>query len=180
MADFLSAHKKNVVREFVFSKSDLKPGAIIQFNYVDKKKATSKPLVLVLNPMFQGNLHGIKLDMIPPIRLQRLVKEIDVWYSNALNAKVRQRLPLLKVNVGSPKSFYENILRPLLPAILRTIHCYREYRVNHITGLKLYEYKFQVVEDERLAEEARKQRERSLMDYAIKWVRNHLGIRKER
>ena len=121
--------------------------------------------------MYQGNLHAIRIDEILPKNVQKLVTEIKLWYSKRLNEKVHQRLPLLKVNVGSPKSFYETKLRLLLPKLLKSEDCYREYKLNRISALRLIEYRFELQEKENALLEAKKKKERQLMDEAIKRVK---------
>ncbi len=175
MTNYLVAHKKNFLKENNVSKADLVPGAIIQFTYLDEDRKMTKPLVVVLNQAYQGNIHAIRIDEILPKNVQRLVEEIKLWYSKRLNEKVNQRLPLLKVNVGTPKSFYENKLRALIPKLLKTEDCYREYKLNRISALRVIEYRFDVKEKEDAALEAKRLKEKKLMEDAIRKVR--AGIR---
>jgi len=171
MANYLMAHKKNFINENNVSKADLAPGAIIQFTYLDEDNKMTKPLVVVLNPMYHGNMHGIRIDEILPSKVQNLVTEIKLWYSRRLNEKVNQRLPLIKVNVGTPRSFYENKLRALIPKLLKSEDCYREYKLNHISALRLIEYRFELKEREDAMLAAKKAKEKKLMEEAIRRVR---------
>ena len=178
MTSYLIAHKKNFINENNVSKADLQPGAIVQFTYIDEDKKMTKPIVVVLNPLYHNNMHGIRIDEILPSKVQHLVTEIKLWYSRRLNEKVNQRLPLLKVNVGTPRSFYENKLRALLPKLLKTEDCYREYTSNRISALRLIEYRFELKEREDAILAAKKAKEKKLMEEAIRRVR--AGIRAER
>ena len=178
MPNYLTAHKKNFLLEINFSKADLQPGAIVQFTYLNEEKKITKPLVVVLNPIYQGNMHAIRIDEILPKNVQKLVDEIKLWYSKRLDDKVNQRLPLVKVNVGSPKSFYEQKLRKLIPKLLKTEDCYREYKLNRMSAVKLIQYRFELQEELDAKLLAKKLKEKKLMDDAIKRVR--AGIRAER
>ena len=171
MANYLTVHKKNFLSESAISKSDLAPGAIIQFTYLNENKEMTKPIVVVLNPVYHNNLHAVRIDEILPSRVQTLVNEIKLWYSRKLNEKVNMRLPLVKVNVGTPKSFYETKLRPLLPKLLKTEDCYREYKLNRISALRIVEYRFDLKEKEDAIKLAKKLREKKLMEDAIRKVR---------
>jgi hypothetical protein len=171
MTNYLQAHKKNFLSESTVNKSDLAPGAIIQFTYLDEDKQMTKPVVVVLNPVYHGNLHAIRIDEIQPIRVQRLVEEIKLWYNRRLNEKVNTRLPLVKVNVGTPRSFYENKLKLLIPKLLKSEDCYREYKLNRISALRVIEYRFDVKEREDAAIAAKKLKEKKLMEDAIRRVR---------
>jgi hypothetical protein len=171
MTNYLSEHKKNFLKETMISKSDLQPGAIIQFIYIDEDNKMTKPLVVVLNQAYMGNLHGIRIDEIQTQRVQRLVNEINLWYSHRLNEKVRQRLPLLKVNLGLPRTFYETKLKHLIPKLLKTEDCYREYKLSRISALKIVEYRFDLKERQDAIVEKKKQREKQLMTDAVKRVK---------
>lgn len=178
MTSYLSAHKKNFISLHILNPADLKPGALIRFTYLDQEKKITSPIVVVLNPIYHGNMHAIRIDEIPPARVQRFVYEIELWYSKHINAKVNQRLPLLKVNVGSPRSFYESKLKRLLPAVLKE-ECYREYTVNRMSALKIIEYRFDLQEDIDAEKEAKKLREKKLMEDAIRRVRANQSSRKK-
>lgn len=171
MTSYLAAHKKNFINEIITSKNNLVPGVVTWFTYLDEDNQITKPVVVVLNPMYQGHMHGIRIDEIQPIRVQRLVNEIKLWYSRRLEEKVNQRLPLLKVNVGSPRSFYESKLKLLLPKILKTEDCYREYKLNRISAMKVIEYRFDLQEDMDAETARKKLREKKLMEDAIRKVR---------
>lgn len=171
MPNYLLAHRKNFLTEIAMSKSSLAPGVVVWFTYLDEDKQITKPVAIVLNPLYQGNLHALRIDEIPPVRVQRLVEEIKLWYSRKMNDKANQRLPLLKVNVGSPKTFYESKLRLLMPKILKTEDCYREYKLNRISAMKVIEYRFDLQERLDEKEVERKAKEKRLMEDAIRKVR---------
>jgi len=178
MTNYLAAHKKNFLSEIITSKNNLVPGVITQFTYLDENNKITKPIVIVLNPAYHNNLHGIRVDEILPERVQKLVTEIQLWYSKRLNEKVNQRLPLLKVNVGSPKSFYESKLKVLIPKILKSENCYREYKLNRISSMRVIEYRFDLQEKLDAKETAKKMREKKLMEDAIRRVRAGVVRRK--
>jgi len=171
MPNYLLAHKKNFVNELITSKANLVPGVITRFTYLDENDLMTKPIVIVLNPMYHGNLHGIRIDEILPSRVQKLVTEIKLWYSKRLNEKVNQRLPLIKVNVGTPKSFYESKLKILIPKHLKTEDCYREYKLNRISALRVIEYRFDLQDELDAQIAAKKAREKRLMEIAVLRVR---------
>jgi len=152
MTTYLAEHKRNIMSEKAFSKGNIPPGAIITFNYTNEEKKTSKPMVLVLNPVWEGHLHGIRIDLIPERTLQRLTDTIKLWYSRKVNEMLRLRLPLLKVNVGPPKMFYEQTLKGIIKRQLKLAEPYREYKINHMSGVKIIEYDFHL--KARLDEEA--------------------------
>lgn len=176
MPNYLPTHKKNFLNEFNVSKFEIQPGAIVKFTYVNEEKEITKPLVVVLNPLYKGNMHAIRIDEVMPDKVQKLVDTIKLWYSRKLEQKVHQRLPLVKVNVGSPRTFYENTLIHVLPRLLKTDDVYREYKLNRVSSLRLIEYRFNLQEqiDEKAAK--KKEREKRLMDEAIKRVRSGRNI----
>ena len=173
LANYLELHKKNFLSEQPFNKTNLQPGAIIWFTYIDDEKKTTKPLVIVLNPVWHGNMHVLRIDEIRPEVVEKLVQQVDLWFNKRLNQQADLRLPLLKVNVGSPKSFYESKLKPLLPKLVKTElpELYREYTINRISNVKLIEYRFTLQEQRDEAALAKKEKEALLMKQAIDKVK---------
>ena len=179
LPNYLELHKKNFLSEQPFNKTDLRPGSIIQFTSIDDEKKTTKPLVIVLNPLWHGNMHVLRIDEIKPAVVEELVKQIDLWFSWRLNQQAKLRLPLLKVNVGSPMSFYQSKLKPMLPKLVKTElpELYREYTVNRISNVKLIEYRFTLQEQRDEAALAKKEHEALLMKQAIDKVRAEAAAR---
>ena len=56
MTSYLVEHTRNIISKKPFSKGNLPFGSIITFNYMDEDKKPSKPMVLVLNPVWEGHL----------------------------------------------------------------------------------------------------------------------------
>jgi len=114
----------------------------------------------VLNPRWKNNLHGLALEVIKPKLLQEITYTVKLWYSRKLNDAAKLRLPLLKVNVGNPKTFYHAIFRNILEVKLKNVNCYREFVTNRMTNIKIVEYAFKLQEqlDQEAAEKGRNER----------------------
>ena len=70
-------HERNIIREEVGVYNKLEAGQIIRFNYSGKNVHTARPLVLLLNPRWQGKMHGISLDYISDVILLKLRKIVQ-------------------------------------------------------------------------------------------------------
>ena len=51
-------HRRNIISEKSTTKMKIVPGAIVRFSYSGKDVNDKRPLVLVLNPRYKGQLHG--------------------------------------------------------------------------------------------------------------------------
>lgn len=158
--DYKSLHRKNFIAERVIPMSAIVPGAIITFNYVNEDKEFTKQMVLVLNERWKNNLHGLALEFITPKTLQEITTMVRLWYSRKLNEATKLRLPLLKVNVGNPKTFYHAIFKRIIEVKLKKVDCYREFVVNRMTNIKVTDYAYLLQEqiDKEAAENAEKKK----------------------
>lgn len=162
--NYINSHRRFITSEKRISKNALVPGAITFFTYIDENKKVSKQLVLVLNPIWRGNMHGLILSEIPPMHVQKLAEAVDVYFSKRLNEMAKLRLPLVKVNLGSPKVFYESYLRGYMKRNLKTVEAYREFHLNKMSAVSVVEYRYKVQEEKDLLEAARKEKDRKALE----------------
>ena len=136
-------HKKNIITETASRPSKLQPGHIIRFNYSGKNVTSKKPLVLVLNPKFKGQLHGINLDYIPEGTLSQLWKMVDITLQGKIAKLVKLNLPLLKADIGNPRAFYNSRLKKFLKSKLgSTGVAYRTYDSSKLGSVRIIDYRF--------------------------------------
>lgn len=137
-------HKRNIINEVASSKTKTQSGDIVFFNYSGKKVTTKRPMVLVLHPNWKGHLHGLNLDYIPQGTLKKLWEITKVTLAGKVQRLTKLRLPLLKADIGNPKSFYTSRLKKFLTSELgKTGVAYRTYTVGSIGGLKKVDYRFE-------------------------------------
>jgi len=141
-------HERNIIRESVANWSKLTPGQIVRFNYSGEHATRKRPLVLVLNPNYDGKLHGIILDYISDdllVKLRDLVHETTQEKARKL---IGLRLPLLKADIKDPQRFYERRLRPFIRSHFKQtrgehpLTPYRTYIRKNIRNLRVIDYRF--------------------------------------
>lgn len=144
MRNFLNEHRKNIISEKIGKKADLESGHIVMFNYSGKNVKTKRPLVLVLNPNYNGKLHGLKLDAIPEDVLQKLYSIVRETKLDRFRKLIKLRLPLLSSDIQNPKKFYETKIKSFLNRHLprREQTPYRTYDSSEITSLRIVDYRF--------------------------------------
>ena len=71
-------------------------------------------MVLVLHPDWKGQLHGLNLDYIPESVLKELWKLTKLTVAGKIEKLTKLRLPLLKADIGNPKTFYNSRLKKFL------------------------------------------------------------------
>ena len=143
MRDYTQDHKRNILKEQVTSKNKIESGHIVMFNYTGKDVHTRRPLVLVLNPSWKQQLHGLNLDYIPPAVLDKLYSTIKERTAEKIQKFLHLRLPLLKPVIHNPYNFYHKELKKFL-----NIHFgknespYRVYNLKGISNWKIIDYRF--------------------------------------
>ena len=137
------SHKRNIISEKSSTKMKLVPGAIVRFSYSGKEVNDNRPLVLVLNPKWQGKLHGLNVSYIPESVLKQMLDLVRETTQGKIERLTKLRLPLLKPDIGNPYRFYHSRLKSFLKSKLgKTSDAYRTYNHRGIGGIRLIDYKF--------------------------------------
>ena len=136
---YKSHHRRNIISEKSSSKMKIVPGSIVRFNYSGKEVNDSRPLVLVLNPRWQGKLHGLNISYLKESNLKQLLNLVKETAQGRIKRLLKLRLPLLKPDIGNPGSFYRSRLKPFL---VGKPDCYRTYNSGGIGGVRIIDYKF--------------------------------------
>ena len=159
---FRNVHKKNIMNEVSVGKPTgsakgvrLQPGHIVRFTYRGEKVSIKRPMVLVLHPKWQGQMHGLNLDYIPQRVLLQLWELTKETLQGKIQKLIKLRLPLLKPDIGNPKSFYYSKLRRFLKGKLGgTSSCYRTYNIDKVSALRIIDYRFEDMDNVETYEEA--------------------------
>ena len=137
------SHKRNIISEKSSTKMKLVPGAIVRFSYSGKEVNDNRPLVLVLNPKWQGKLHGLNVSYIPESVLKQMLDLVRETTQGKIERLTKLRLPLLKPDIGNPYRFYHSRLNKFLKGKLgKTSAAYRLYNSSGISGVRIIDYKF--------------------------------------
>jgi hypothetical protein len=141
--DWSRFHERNIIREEVGVYSKLEAGQIVRFNYKGEYARVKRPLVLVLNPRWNGKLHAVSLDYISDAVLLKLRKIVQETLQQRLQQLTRLRLPLLKADIKDPQKFYYSRLKPFIRTYFDSTESpYRQYIVGNITNLRTIDYRF--------------------------------------
>ena len=140
---YKSQHRRNIISEKSTSKMKIVPGSIIRFSYSGKEVNDSRPLVLVLNPRWQGKLHGLNISYLRESNLKQLLQLVKETAQGRIKRLLKLRLPLLSADIGDPKKFYHSRLKGFLKSKLgKTSAAYRLYISSNISGVRIVDYKF--------------------------------------
>ena len=124
-------------------------GQVIQFKYNAKIENPTdiNPLVLVCNPNFNNELHGVNFNYLNIQQVQTLVGRIGLakLYPNnkALTEAHNKGLPLVKVKCKASAGFYTVIIKPTLTSLVKTPSAaYRTYSLSRVGSIQLIDYDF--------------------------------------
>lgn len=120
--------------------SDVKPGAFVSFTYIPPRGSEDPHKeIMVLNPSWEGKVHGIDLRRVTPA--ERMVLELIMDPETKQNLE-RVPYPLVRdvlarmdpVDlVKSPLAFYQRFVKPFV----RNKDVYRKYFPQFMQGIKV-------------------------------------------
>ena len=132
------------VRTSLTGDPKIQPGCVIQFEYT-KSKTDPKPLVLVVNVNYQGELHGINMNYLTRIQAKVISERLGMYKmypgKNALIEAYDKNYPLVRLQMREDKGFYVGTLKPMLKNLVKVPSIvYRTYAVGAITQVQLIDY----------------------------------------
>ena len=65
-------HTRNIIKEESVSRSKIQAGSIIRFKYTGRVVHDKNPLVLVLNPSWKRQLHGININYLSKSQVDKV------------------------------------------------------------------------------------------------------------
>jgi len=162
--DWLRFHERNIIKESVANWQKIEAGQIVRFNYKGEYARVKRPLVLVLNPNWQGKIHAVSLDVIDDKTLLKLYNIVKETTAAKLQQLIKLRLPLLKADIKFPQKFYETRLKPFIKTNFSQDESpYRTYIRHNVTNLKLIDYRFKDIYIGNSDDVAVKEKEKTIM-----------------
>ena len=148
-------HYRRVLAEHNINRVQLIPGMIVSFRYNSSNRYDPRPLILFLYEDKSAKLiHGLNLNYIQEADVQKIFTMIskqvnielnyDVFETGSTMVKLNKN-PKSRVGVGAEK-LYERLIKPRIFNIERTKNCYRTYKSNKVSSIKIINYRLDVVE----------------------------------
>lgn len=138
--DFTSVHKTNTINESKITKNQLKAGHIVRFDYRGKNVHERRPLVLILNPQWKSQLHGIALRLLSEKQLLELSRLVQETISDKMKKVITFGKGKNVVTITNPQAFYRRKIKPWLRRLNETP--YRTYNKKGISNTRIIDYKF--------------------------------------
>lgn len=152
--DYINFHiEKRVIGYIPIQRRSLRIGQIVSF-YYPKAPNNKYPYVIVLNPKFENKLHGMLLNYMPMIAVDRfrrfVLREVKEVVDEDMTSGIFgwgnpdrfvSAMKKLSSESQTPESFYRIRLKQYLEEELR-IPVYRTYNYDEIKNLRLVAYKF--------------------------------------
>ena len=145
MTNHIFEHKEKRIDGYIpIGQPDLKIGQIVWFKYPPSKN-NNNPHVLILNSNFNGLLHGLVVDYMSLLELERLrnyiIQEAEEVDANTPN-NMMESLHALSKAAETPLTFYEARLKKYLVSFFSNTSIYRTYKLQNITDIQLTIYNF--------------------------------------
>jgi len=144
--DFSETHKRNILKETRATPSTIQPGHIIRFNYRGVKNSKNvhepRPLVLVLNSRYKGDMHAIALRVLSPRNIKQLANMVRDTIADKAAKYLNLRLPRIKSNINNPYKFYHSTLKKFIDRSVKG-NPYRTYKNTGISAITIVDYKFE-------------------------------------
>ena len=136
MAIYLREHQINVNKRIIIPKFQLQKGMIVSGKYRSQEGKSSDYLILVLQPNYEGKLHGLSLKEFKPQILKNLASDVGVTeiYSNRYRIL---KIPKLQL-ITSSQRFYNSKLKRNMESQFNT--SYRTFNLSGFSSFLLLDY----------------------------------------
>ena len=138
MANFLREHKLNINRKLIIPRYQLQKGMIVSGKYNSQDNGSSDYVILVLQPNYEGKLHGLSLAEVDLGTIKDLAKDIGTTIIRSNRFRTLQ-IPKLEM-YSSSKRFYSSNLKATMES--QWNNSYRTFDLKNFTSLMLLDYKF--------------------------------------
>ena len=138
MANFLREHKLNINRKLIIPRYQLQKGMIVSGKYNSQDNGSSDYVILVLQPNYEGKLHGLSLAEVDLGTIKNLAKDIGTTIIRSNRFRTLQ-IPKLEM-YGSSRRFYSSKLKATMES--QWNNSYRTFDLKNFTSLMLLDYKF--------------------------------------
>ena len=138
MANFLREHKLNINRKLIIPRYQLQKGMIVSGKYNSQDNGSSDYVILVLQPNYEGKLHGLSLAEVDLGTIKDLAKDIGTTIIRSNRFRTLQ-IPKLEM-YGSSRRFYSSKLKATMES--QWNNSYRTFDLKNFTSLMLLDYKF--------------------------------------
>lgn len=138
MANFLREHKLNIDRKLIIPRYQLQKGMIVSGKYNSQDNGSSDYVILVLQPNYEGKLHGLSLAEVDLGTIKNLAKDIGTTIIRSNRFRTLQ-IPKLEM-YSSSKRFYSSKLKATMES--QWNNSYRTFDLKNFTSLMLLDYKF--------------------------------------
>lgn len=138
MANFLREHKLNINRKLIIPRYQLQKGMIVSGKYNSQDNGSSDYVILVLQPNYEGKLHGLSLAEVDLGTIKDLAKDIGTTIIRSNRFRTLQ-IPKLEM-YSSSKRFYSSKLKATMES--QWNNSYRTFDLKNFTSLMLLDYKF--------------------------------------
>jgi len=147
----ITQHRTRIKKRYNYSKSSLEQGMIVEMTYKRRVKKgdptrleTKKYMIVVLNPIYKGYLHGISLENVSSVQLNRLGKDWGLDNVQKGSAIITEgiltglRIPKIEMK-GSSGRFYSAAFAKTKPPI---IDSYRTFDIRKVGSVVVVDYEW--------------------------------------
>ena len=125
-------YKKKILKEHKVKYPIVKRGQIIRFEYDGGTDEEIFPeLVFVLTARWLQKMHGIKLNVLPYLQFEHLLKKIKSEQPDIVKKAIAEMRVPTDIIINSPKLFYRTYLKTN-----PEFHKYNPYRIYDIKKIK--------------------------------------------
>ena len=138
MAIYLREHQVNVKKRIIIPKFHLQKGMIVSGKYRSQEGKSSDYLKLVLQPNYEGKLHGLSLKEFRPQVLKNLASDVGITEIYSSRYRIL-KIPKLEL-ITSSQRFYNSKLKRTMESQFNT--SYRTFNLSGFSSFLLLDYNF--------------------------------------
>ena len=147
----ITQHKTRIRTRYNYSKSTLEQGMIVEMTYKRRVKKgdptrleTKKYMIVILNPLHDGFLHGISLENISSAQLNRIGNDWGLNNVSKGSAIITEgiltglKIPKVKME-GSAGRFYSSAFAKTKPPV---VDSYRTFNIKNVGSVVVIDYEW--------------------------------------
>ena len=136
MAIYLREHQVNVKKRIIIPKFHLQKGMIVSGKYRSQEGKSSDYLILVLQPNYEGKLHGLSLKEFRPQVLKNLAADVGITEIYSSRYRIL-KIPKLEL-ITSSQRLYNSKLKRTMESQFNT--SYRTFNLSGFSSFLLLDY----------------------------------------
>ena len=135
--DYKAQYEPKILNLIQIPYNSVTRGHIVEFKY---QKDVDPHLVMILTPKWENKMHGIKLNVLPYIKFNEILKRIHTSDAQLIREAISEMRVPTKSTIQQPTVFYRTYFKPA--SVFNQYNPYRTYIIKDIRDVVLVDFDY--------------------------------------